>query len=185
MVESRTAAECKARYRKLCKEVKARKEMEHLSRGQQLGGKEDGSEAGPSHEVAEVLLAKEVRVAQLQVARTAAIVDDASKSVVGQRAAIVGDNDASKSAASEESTSGELVCKGDAPEDKPTKKLKPSERRALKKAEKAARQEAKARQRSAAVKATDDSSSDGEATGRTFRSKSTEGGGLGWGVIEL
>ena len=61
------------------------------------------------------------------------------------------------------------------------KKLKPSERRALKKAEKAARLEARARQRVAA--AAGSGSSDEEA-GRSTDNDTTSGG-LGWGVIQL
>jgi hypothetical protein len=163
-VDSRTAAECKARYRKLCKEVKAGKEeKDRLSIRHRLEGSETG-DAG-----AEALEAKTDRLAQLRASRTQI---SGVENVAAPAQEVTTDPRAIATDAS-----------GDAGPEKQTKKLKPSERRALKKAEKAARLEARARQRVAAVAADGNDGSDTEGHPRS--GTDTAAGGLGWGVIQL
>jgi hypothetical protein len=163
-VDSRTAAECKGRYRKLCKETKAQKEEERrLSNQTEFDGRSNVSEAGDAG--AEARVAKADRLAQLHT--------DAETKMSGiEDAAAPAQEPMSDAGASATGASGT---------NRQTKKLKPSERRALKKAEKAARLEAKARQRVAA--AAGSGSSDEEA--RPGIGNDTTGGGLGWGVIQL
>lgn len=173
MVDSRTAAECKARFRKLSKEVKVRKEKERLLRQQQQLNSTEIGEAGAT----EVLGAKADRLMQLHAnARTSALADNDVDTAPDEESL-----GCKPSAVSEESK-GNDDAGPDASMCKP-KKLKPSERRALKKAEKAARLEARARQRAAAVAAAD-SGSDGEE-GRAATGAGATTGGIGWGVVEL
>lgn len=172
LLESRTAGECKARYRQLSKEVKARKES--LSAQQQMEGSGNGSEVDGVDAAAR---AKADRLLQLQV--------DAG-TTSGTATKVQGVHVRAVPAVSAEIIVGtrEHNSKDDAGAKEAPRKMKPSERRALKKAEKTARLEAKARKRAAAA-ASNGGSSDDEETGGIGQGNDTPGGGLGWGVIEL
>ena len=173
LVESRTAGDCKARYRRLSKEVRARKES--LATQQQMKDSGNGSEFDDAD--AAVRATKADRLAQLQ-ANARASNDNASKAQ-GVHVGAVPTMSAERNVGTREHTS-----KDDAGAKELPKKMKPSERRALKKAEKSMRLEAKARQRAAAA-AGNGVSSDDEETCSVGQGKGASGGGLGWGVIEL
>lgn len=189
MLESRTAAECKARYRKLSKGIKVRKQ-ERASE-QQVADRDTCSVDNEPD--TEALAAKADRLAHMQagVGQCVAAVDTATMSdrapSANEDATSGGNNDAKDL---KMSTVAGAVTKADkvvdnADSNQPPKKLKPSERRALKKAEKAARLEARARRRAAAAAADATRSSDEEESGSVGAGSDATAGALGWGVIEL
>ena len=159
VVESRTAVECKARYRKLVKEQKARKERA-------VPGAESGAVAGAIGGGEGEKEAEAARMARLAGMQPAAAGDDASN--------------ASSETAGEPRPGESMAVEG-----AKVAKLKPSEKRALKKAEKAARMDAKQAKKRAEATAEAGGSDDEGGGGGVGGAAKEAGEGLGWGVIAL